>query len=164
EKLSGLVEVHRVGVAQAVGDDLAALEVGGEAQHAAADRVLYRGRGRGDVLPGDARLVADEQVHPAVGAALDGVGEVLAPGAAGEEQFRRPRPALAAGVAVDAQPTVADAVEVLAVPAQPHRAVLRGAGEVQGSAPLPRALPEYQLANVAPSRDDDLPIRPERHA
>jgi hypothetical protein len=116
------------------------------------------------VLRGDAGVVAAQEIEPTVGAATDGVGCVLAAGDEREDQFRRLGASLAVGVAPDAQTAVAHAEQVVAVPAQAHRSVLRSAGEVDGFGGLALAVLVQKQTDVTATGNDDPALRIDGHA
>ena len=89
EQFAVAVEVEAVGVAEAVGDDLANRSgpagSGGRRRRSALGSATSAGRR----LRRDAGLVAAEQVEPAVRPAAEGVGVVLAAGLELVDEFRR---------------------------------------------------------------------------
>ena len=93
ERLAVRVEVEVVGVAEPVRDDLDLLAVRADAQQHAGDRVFHRRARAGDELPRHPGHVPAQQVQPAVRAAADGVGVVLAAGPYVQDRLGLGRPA-----------------------------------------------------------------------
>src|SRR5262249_11309020 len=137
------VEIHAVRIAETVGDDFAVLRLDTRAarfepraaarrrepQDTARNRFLDRRRRQRGVGLVDAGRIAAQDVEPAVAAAADGVGGVLAARLHRPQQFRRTgRPALLDAKA--AQTAIARHVERVAFPTETHGPVFRRIGDL----------------------------------